>query len=77
MAELDKDILLKTRLFGFDKKRTIDYIEQILQENEQLKRQIEELNKKLDAKVEPIPAVEPVSNSVVTKIDGKTYITKK
>lgn len=49
MSIQEKDILLKTRPMGFDKKKTMDYIEKIQLENEGLKRQVQDLSAKQSA----------------------------
>lgn len=49
MDKLEKDIRLKTKMMGFDKKSVMDFIEQIQLENESLKREIQELNSKQNA----------------------------
>ena len=49
MSRQDSDIVLKTKLFGFDKKATMDYIEKIELENEGLKRQIQDVSAKQNA----------------------------
>ena len=49
MSKQDKDILLATKPLGFDKKKTMDYIEKIQLENEGLKRQVEDLSAKQNA----------------------------
>ncbi|MBQ1451036.1 MAG: hypothetical protein IIZ22_00015 [Clostridia bacterium] len=49
MSKQEKDILLKTKPMGFDKKKTMDYIEKIQLENEGLKRQVQDLSAKQSA----------------------------
>ncbi|MBO4445715.1 MAG: hypothetical protein IK036_00365 [Clostridia bacterium] len=49
MSKQEKDILLSTKPMGFDKKKTMDYIEKIQLENEGLKRQIQDLSAKQNA----------------------------
>ena len=49
MDKLEKDIRLKTKMMGFDKKAVMDFIEQIQLENESLKREIQELTSKQNA----------------------------
>ena len=49
MSKQEKDILIKTKLFGFDKKGTMDYIEKVKLENEGLKRQVQDLSAKQNA----------------------------
>ncbi len=49
MDKLEKDIKLKTKIMGFDKKAVMDFIEQLQLENESLKREIQELNSKQNA----------------------------
>ncbi|MBQ0135263.1 MAG: hypothetical protein KBS43_00805 [Oscillospiraceae bacterium] len=49
MSKQEKDIIIKTKLFGFDKKGTMDYIEKIKLENEGLKRQVQDLSAKQNA----------------------------
>ena len=46
MSKQEKDILISTKLFGFDKKGTMDYIEKIKLENEGLKRQVQDMSTK-------------------------------
>lgn len=90
---MDSDIILKTELFGFDKKKTMDYIEQVQSEKEDLKRQLLESEAKQNAllaenamlrnKIEAFnDAVSKVGSAtehsnVVKKSNGKIYITKK
>ncbi len=49
MSKQEKDIIIKTKLFGFDKKGTMDYIEKVKLENEGLKRQVQDLSAKQNA----------------------------
>lgn len=49
MSKQEKDVLIKTKLFGFDKKGTMDYIEKVKLENEGLKRQVQDLSAKQNA----------------------------
>lgn len=90
---MDSDIILKTELFGFDKKKTMDYIEQVQSEKEDLKRQLLESEAKQNAllaenamlrnKIEAFnDAVSKAGSAtelsnVVKKSNGKIYITKK
>lgn len=46
MENMEKDIRLKTKIMGFDKKTVMDFIEQIQLENESLKREVQELKGK-------------------------------
>lgn len=49
MSKQEKDILLATKPLGFDKKKTMDYIEKIQLENEGLKRQVQDLSARQNA----------------------------
>ena len=46
MSNEKKGILFKTKLFGFEKKATIDYIAKIKLENDGLKHQVHDLSVK-------------------------------
>ena len=90
---MDSDIIIKTELFGFDKKKTMDYIEQVEREKEDLKQRLLDseakqsallaenamLRNKIDAFNDAVSKVSSATEvtNVVKKANGKIYITKK
>ena len=46
--KLEKDVLLKTRVMGFDKKGVMDFIENLQKENEDLKRKLNLANAEIE-----------------------------